>query len=90
MRTLRQAEAYTENVSAPQDIVVHARWDDEAGVWVAESAQVPGLITEAETLEHLATKLETLIPELLELNAPGLHKEPTVNLKAERTLRYAV
>lgn len=81
---------YTEDVLARQDIVVNARWDDEAGVWVAQSDQVPGLVTEAETLEHLATKLEGLIPELLELNAPNLQGEPTVSLKAERTLRYAM
>lgn len=71
---------------ANQDIEVRAFWDDEASVWVAESDQVPGLVTEADTLEQLATKLETLIPELLELNAPELRGAHTINLKAERTL----
>ncbi len=69
-------------------IEVHAFWDDKAGVWVAESAQVPGLATEAETFEQLAAKLQRLIPELLELNAPGLQGAPTV-IKAERTLNAA-
>lgn len=68
---------------------VCAFWDDEAGVWVAESDHVPGLVTEAETLEQLAVKLESLIPELLELNAPELRGAHTVNLKAERTLHAA-
>jgi predicted RNase H-like HicB family nuclease len=31
--------------------VVTAIWDDEAKVWVAESDDVPGLVTEAPTLE---------------------------------------
>ena len=90
MIALYEPNAYTVAMSAYQDIVVHARWDDEAGVWVAESDEVPGLITEAETLELLAAKLEGLIPELLELNVPDFRGEPTINLKAERTLRYAV
>ena len=45
-----------------------ARWDGEAGVWVAESDDVPGLVAEADSLNVLALKLKTLIPELLELN----------------------
>ena len=47
---------------------VRAEWDDEARVWVATSDDVPGLVTEADTLESLSVKLEALIPELLDLN----------------------
>lgn len=47
---------------------VHADWDPEAGVWVATSDDVPGLATEAPTVEALAEKLRTMIPELLEAN----------------------
>jgi predicted RNase H-like HicB family nuclease len=47
---------------------VHADWDSEAGVWVATSDDVPGLATEAPTVEALAEKLRTMIPELLEAN----------------------
>ena len=47
---------------------VHARWDSEGGVWVAESEDVPGLVAEAESPNTLAKKLRVLIPELLELN----------------------
>ncbi len=72
-----------------QDIEVQAVWDSEAGVWVAESDQVPGLTTEAETVEQLVFKLESLIPELLELNTPELSGTYTVRLKAERTLHAA-
>jgi predicted RNase H-like HicB family nuclease len=45
-----------------------AQWDREAGVWVAESDDVPGLVAEADSPNVLAQKLRTLIPELLELN----------------------
>lgn len=47
---------------------VHADWDPEAEVWVATSDDVPGLATEAPTVEALAEKLRTMIPELLEAN----------------------
>lgn len=47
---------------------VHADWDPEAGVWVATSDDVPGLATEAPTVEALAEKLRLMIPELLEAN----------------------
>ena len=40
----------------------------EAGVWVAESEDVPGLVVEADSPNVLAQKLRSLIPELLELN----------------------
>ena len=43
-------------------------WDADVGVWVAESEDVPGLATEADTLETLSEKLRDLVPELLQLN----------------------
>ncbi len=49
-----------------------AQWDSEAGVWVAESEDVPGLVAEADSPSVLLQKLRILIPELLELNGvPG-------------------
>lgn len=47
---------------------VRAEWDEEALVWVATSDDVPGLVTEADTMESLIAKLRALIPELLEAN----------------------
>ncbi len=46
-------------------IKVRAEWDDEAKVWVAEGANLAGLVTEAETVELLLEKLRTMVPELL-------------------------
>lgn len=69
-----------------QAITVTAFWDDEASVWVAQSEQVPGLVAEAETIEVLLSKLDVLIPELLELNQGVKLNSIPVNLKAERSL----
>ena len=49
-------------------LFVRAEWDPEAGVWVATSDDVPGLATEADTLEALSAKLDVLVPELLQAN----------------------
>ena len=49
-------------------ISVKAIWDKDAQVWVATSEDVPGLATEADTLEELTEKLKIMIPELLEAN----------------------
>ncbi len=52
-------------------ILVRAQWDDEAHVWVATTDDVPGLATEADTLEGLRDKLLIMIPELMQANGIG-------------------
>ena len=44
-------------------IIVLAAWDPEAGVYVAASDDVPGLVAEALTPSVLPDKLNVLIPE---------------------------
>jgi predicted RNase H-like HicB family nuclease len=56
---------------------IRAQWDSEAGVWVAESEDVPGLVAEADSPNVLVHKLRTLIPELLELN--GVTRDGTAS-----------
>jgi predicted RNase H-like HicB family nuclease len=47
---------------------VEAVWDPEAAVWVATSDDIPGLATEADTIEALTQRLRVIIPELLTAN----------------------
>ena len=54
--------------SVEMTIQVRAFWDEEAKVWVAESDDVPGLVTEAPSVDQLIEKLKGLIPELLAEN----------------------
>jgi predicted RNase H-like HicB family nuclease len=49
-------------------LFIRAEWDEEAMVWVATSDDVPGLATEAVTMEDLISKLKVIIPELLMAN----------------------
>ena len=71
----------------PTQITVHAEWDAEAKVWVATSDDVPGLITEAPTVEALTEKLAVIIPELLDANGVSVSSasaEVPINLIAHR------
>ena len=58
------------SISAMEQTTYHvdAFWDTDVAIWVATSEDVPGLATEAETIEALSHKLRTMIPELLRLN----------------------
>jgi predicted RNase H-like HicB family nuclease len=62
-------------------VTVKAEWDDEAGVWVAESDDVPGLATGADTIEELVERLKVVIPEMLEEN--GIACEPGLRFKID-------
>jgi len=66
-------------------LVVRAEWDAEGGMWVADSDDVPGLVTEAPTLDALAERALAAIPELLQENRPDLAgDEVMVSIRAER------
>lgn len=49
--------------------LVIAQWDNEAGVWVATSDDIPGLVTEAKSLDALLERVLAVAPELLDDNA---------------------
>ena len=63
---------------------VRAEWDEDARVWVASSDDVPGLVTEGDTLEELIQKLKVMIPELLEANGVSVSKEVPFEVLSRR------
>ena len=65
------------------DYHVTAFWDEDAKVWVATSDDVPGLATEAETVELLLGKLRIMIPELLEMTGHPMMAEIPFHLHTE-------
>lgn len=64
---------------------VKAEWDAEAGVWVACSDDVPGLVAEATTIEGLLDDIRALVPDLLALNGVARAGRIDVNVTAERS-----
>ena len=73
---------------AQRTYVVTAVWDDEAGVWVAESDDVPGLVTEAATSDELLRKLRRIVPELLELNRDHVSADGEPNVPIEMLAQF--
>lgn len=65
-------------------LFIRAEWDEATSVWVATSDDVPGLVTEADTIEKLSQKLNDMIPELLALNGHVNMPEIPFELLARR------
>lgn len=69
-------------------IIVTADWDPEAGVWVATTSDIRGLVTEAETIEALRAKLPGMIIGMLE--AAGISEIPaSIEIIARASDRFA-
>jgi predicted RNase H-like HicB family nuclease len=65
-------------------LFIRAEWDEEANVWVATSDDVPGLATEAVTMEALREKLKVMIPELLMANNVSFQDEVPFEILTRR------
>ena len=50
-----------------RDLAIQARWDDQAGVWLATSRDVPGLVVETETWPRMIEEVGLILLDLLEL-----------------------
>jgi uncharacterized protein DUF1902 len=48
-------------------ITVDARWDNEAGVWIATGQNIDGLVVEADTWPILIEEIQLVAPELFEV-----------------------
>jgi predicted RNase H-like HicB family nuclease len=65
-------------------LFIRAEWDEEAKAWVATSDDVPGLATEAVTMEALTEKLKVMIPELLMANNVSFQDEVPFEILTRR------
>ena len=54
---------------------LHAAYDSEAQVWYTLDCDVPGLVTEGESLERLRDRAAAVLPELLIDNATHISPE---------------
>jgi hypothetical protein len=51
-----------------QKYTINLTWDNEAAVWIATSADIPGLVLESGSLDALIERTRFAAPELLTLN----------------------
>jgi predicted RNase H-like HicB family nuclease len=68
-------------------VVVRAEWDDEAAVWVANSRDLRGLVTEAPSFDELRAKLPGMILDLLEEEG-SVDPDVSVEIVAWNSLRF--
>ena len=54
------------------EYIINLIWDEEAGVWVATSEDVPGLVLESGSFDALIERVRFSIPELIKLNSPQI------------------
>lgn len=50
------------------EYVINLTWDEDAGVWIATSESIPGLVLESGSFDALLERIRIAAPELLALN----------------------
>lgn len=63
---------------------LHAAYDPEARIWYTLDCDVPGLVTEGETLERLRDRAAAVMPELI---ADNIHLIDEERRKGPHALR---
>jgi hypothetical protein len=74
-----------------QPLTIRCAYDPEAKVWYVAETDVPGLATEAASMDALEQRIQAVVPELLQLNAHLLKDgtTPTIMTHFERPLILA-
>lgn len=68
--------------------VVNLTWDPEAGVWIATSDDIPGLVLESDSFDALLERVRFAAPELLEMNSA--ERPVVLSFQAERMEKIAL
>ena len=71
------------------DYVVKFTWDNEAGVWIATSDDIPGLVLESGSFDALLERTRFAVPDLLELNSDN-NAPLSLTFKSERHERIVL
>jgi hypothetical protein len=71
-----------------RSIIIDARWDAEANVWIATSNDVAGLVVEAGTWPAMIEEVRLVLPELLELSGER-DDDLSLTFRAEEHLEVA-
>lgn len=66
-------------------LVVRALWDAEAGVWVATSDDIPGLVIEHPDYETMLDVIRDVTPDLLRANGAADRIGLPIDVLADRS-----
>jgi hypothetical protein len=69
-----------ESEAKMAEYTVLLNWDNEAYVWMATSADVPGLALESGSVDALIERVKFAVPDLLDIKNADIK----INFKAER------
>ena len=69
--------------------IINLSWDTEAGVWLAQSDDIPGLVLESGSFDALVERVRYAVPELIELNKQS-GKQPIITFISHREERLAL
>lgn len=72
------------------EYIINLTWDNEACVWIATSADIPGLVLESGSFDALLERTRIAIPELLALNTSSKSKPLLISFVSERHERMIV
>ena len=67
---------------------LHAAYDPEAHIWYTLDCDVPGLVTEGDTLEDLRARAAAVMPELLADNAHLIDEDRRAGPHALRLVAF--
>ena len=71
-----------------REYLVRVEYDNEAGVWIATSDDIVGLVLEDESPEYLMKRVAEAAPELIRLN--NLSACKAINFSMTRNERVAI
>ncbi len=70
--------------------VVNFTWDPEAGVWIATSNDIPGLVLESESFDSLKRRVIPAASELLALSGRQSSSQSTLTLISDYREKVAL
>lgn len=71
-----------------QDVTIQAQWDGDSNVWIATSADVPGLVVEGDTWPAMIEEVRQVLPNLMKLSGLN-HEKVSLTFRAEPHLELA-
>jgi hypothetical protein len=67
--------------------LVFAEWCHSENIWIASSNEIPGFVAEADSIEALSIKIQSLVPELLLLNNQATAGEIMIEIIARKFVK---